>query len=395
MSEPDNRPEDISVAWRRVDPATEQAAPPPPKAGLIPPAQRTIAWLILVLIVVLALVAASPYWAPSLASALPWGRAQEDKSADVVATLQSRLEEADAEIRTLSGRVAKLESASGEVKNLAARIGTLEARPPEIVTMPPPPAPAPVSPPPAAEPTTPAPVAAPAPPATSPETEAALQTLREQVAKLSDDLAAANARAAKLDLQVANAGDQGRGERALLLALANLRIAMSGSTPYASELATVQAVAGDRTDVKEALAALSDGAAAGMPSTARLAARFDRDVAPAILRAATKSESTDWGDQILARLRRLVVIRRVGPGATGDDPTEDAVARAEASLRAGDLTGAIAALGKLSGASAEAAAPWLASAKQRLAAETALTKLWQAEAARVAAASAPAPGAKP
>jgi hypothetical protein len=274
----------------------------------------------------------------------------------------------------LNDRMAKLESGGAAVTNLNERIAKLEARP---------------------EPAPPGPATVPAPaaPAANPDADAAVQALKDQVAKLADDTAAATARAAKLELQIASAGDQGRGDRALLLALANLRIAMSGSAPYAAELSTVQAVAGDRADVKEMLSALSEGAASGMPSVPSLATRFDRDVAPAILRAATRTESEDWGDQILSRLKRLVVVRRIRPGAAGGDSTQDAVARAEAALRAGDLTGAIAALGNLTGPAATAAAPWLASAKQRLAAESAVTKLWQAEAARVAAAS--SAGSKP
>ena len=124
MSEPQQPPpEDLSVQWTRVEPKPEPAAPPSPsRMPSIAPAQRAIAWLVLILVVVLALVASSPYWAPSLASALPWGRVPtEDKSAEAVTALQSQLDQSQARVKALSDRVAKLESAGGEIKNFSRR----------------------------------------------------------------------------------------------------------------------------------------------------------------------------------------------------------------------------------------------------------------------------------
>ena len=74
------------------------------------------------------------------------------------------------------------------------------------------------------------------------------------------------------------------------------------------------AAAGDRADVKDALTPLAATAATGMPSTATLAARFDRDVAPAILRAATRTDSEDWGDSdsVAAQTSRRHTSRRAG-----------------------------------------------------------------------------------
>ncbi|MGH6979897.1 MAG: COG4223 family protein, partial [Stellaceae bacterium] len=178
--------------------------------------------------------------------------------------------------------------------------------------------------------------------------------------------------------KIAAAGEKGRAERALLLSLAALRVAVEGSGPYDAELAAARTLAGDRQEMKDGLAPLADDAKTGVPSTAALAERFDRSVAPAILRARGEPRSGDWWQQIRARLERLVVIRRVAPGGPAPrDATEAAVSKAAAALRAGDLAHAVAALDDLSGDAALAAAPWLAQARRRLDAEAALAKLWR------------------
>ena len=79
-------------------------------------------------------------------------------------------------------------------------------------------------------------------------------------------------------------------------------------------------------------------------------------------------------DRAASNLMRLVTVRPVGADAEGDDAAAR-VARAEAKLAAGDLAGAVAELEGLEGAAAEAAAPWLAQARARLAAESALDRL--------------------
>jgi hypothetical protein len=349
--------------------------PPPPAPGPPPvePRQRVIAWLILVLAVVLILVGASPFWAPGLSRVLPWGRAGTDEqqaaaqkqTTDDIAAQQTRLDHDETAIMNLSRRAAQLEAAGADsgLKDLTDRVARLEAHPAEAP-----------------------------PPAISPDTAAALGALKDQVAQLTTNSAQAADRIVKLETQIANAQQQDQGERALLLALANLRIAVSGSMPFSAELDAVKAMARDRPELQAALAPLDDAAAAGIPSLAALATRFDRDIAPAILRASSETESADWGDQILARLKRLVVVRRIAPtGAESDDPVQAPVAKADAALKSGDLAGATAALDTLTGPAAKAASGWLAAAKTRVAAEAALNKAWQGESARAAATKAAAP----
>ncbi|HEX4113221.1 MAG TPA: hypothetical protein VH020_11850 [Stellaceae bacterium] len=327
--------------------------------------QQAIAVLVLVLAIVIAAVATSPFWAPGVASLLPWGRQApaDDRSAAAIHDLESRLDAEEAALKQQATRLSRLNADELALKDQAARLATLEARPE---------APA----------TTPAPAAQPV------ASEAAIKALQEQLAKLTTNSAATGDRLATLEGKVEKTGQAGRADRALLLSLANLRVAVEGTAPFPAELAAAQSLAGDSGATREALASLGDDAKSGLPSLALLTEQFDRRVAPAILRARGETTSKDWWGQIQARLERLVVIRRIAPGgAEPRNTTEAAVARADAALKAADLAGAAAALDRLSGGPAAAAAAWVAQAKKRVAAEVALANLWQAESARVAAAS--------
>jgi len=338
-----------------------ELVPAPPQAK--PAGSRSaqiIAWLVLALVVVVVAVGTSPFWAPTLTAVLPWGQrpaVQADNSAAV-------------SVRSLENRLGAAETA---LKEQADRIARLEARP---VAAPPAPAPAP---------TPAAPTPSPAPAQQSAASADAIKALQDQLAKLTADQKTREARIDQLESRIAASGEQGRAERAMLLALAGLRVGVEGSGPYTAELAAVQSLAGDRPEVKDTVAKLAEDAKTGLPSTASLTERFDRNVAPAILRARGNTKSGDWWQQIRGRLERLVVIRRIAPGGPAPrDATEAAVARADAALRAGDLTHAVAALDDLSGDAALAAAPWLAQAKRRLDAEAALAKLWRDEIAKTA-----------
>jgi len=147
--------------------------------------------------------------------------------------------------------------------------------------------------------------------------------------------------------------------------------------------------------VKDALKPLESAAAKGIPDKLALARRFEQEVAPAMLRAAARQPREDsWTERVWSGLRSLVVIRRVdGTGANADDPTEAAVAQAEKALAANDLAGAVKAVeavnGRATGPAQSAAAPWLAAARERVAAETALATISQQLTARLAAGGEP------
>ncbi len=93
--------------------------------------------------------------------------------------------------------------------------------------------------------------------------------------------------------------------------------------------------------------------------------------------------------QALDRLRGLVTIRRIA--ARHENRARGGGRAARSALAQGDLAAAISDLDQLTGADAEAAQPWLRVARERLAAEAALTHLQQLLTVRLG----PAPAAPP
>lgn len=153
----------------------------------------------------------------------------------------------------------------------------------------------------------------------------------------------------------------------IVVAIGSLRDAIARGVPYAAELASAHSLAADDSALLQTLAPLDAGAARGIPTRSALKARFDR-VATDIVRAGQSSD--DGWRHWLGRLMTVVSIRPVGD-VEGDTPGAIA-ARAERRADAEDLAGAVAELGKLSGPSAEAARAWLADARERVNAESAL-----------------------
>lgn len=354
-----------------IQPPPEQPPPeqPAPEAA---PASRPAGrggrrlgdtfWLSLMLALVLVLIGASPYWAPAVIPLLPWygalggpaagSPAQGPSAAELsqrIAALEQKLGQASqpparaADTAAIAGQQAAL-------KVLSDRVVALEQRS----------------------------LAAGA------DNTAALASLEGQMDKLDQanrQLAAALGEAG----QRLGRLEQVRGERAesadrlLLIALAELRNAVEHSGPYSSELATVEALAHDRPEIAARLKPLEADAALGVPSLAVLTRSFAESAVPAILRAAASEvpPSASWSDRLWARLRALVLIRRLDPGAGLAESVDRTIATAESALDKGDLAGAVTAVEGLTGAPATAASAWLAQARRRLAAQTLLAHLAQ------------------
>lgn len=160
---------------------------------------------------------------------------------------------------------------------------------------------------------------------------------------------------------------------ALLLAVGQLREALAAAMPYDSELRALKALAGADAEVAATVEILKPRAAAGIPTLPVLTARLDAQ-APAIIRAQVLPEQQGWWRQTLDRLASLVTIEREDGNAAGTSPAA-ILARAQAALAAGDLSGAVAEMEGLTGGPAEQAAPWIADAKARLLAGKAVSEL--------------------
>ncbi|TAN65808.1 MAG: hypothetical protein EPN20_07450 [Magnetospirillum sp.] len=206
-----------------------------------------------------------------------------------------------------------------------------------------------------------------------------VETLTKQVAELRKTAADAatmlrladrldQADAAIRDLQARRSS-----AAALLLATSQLREAVNLGLAFDPELRVVKLLAGDDPESTRAVDAVKDRAAAGIAPRAGLADRFE-GLAPAIIRAELLPEAEGWWRRVVDRLLSLVTIRREDGAAAGASPAA-IVARTRAALTRGDLAAATVEAAALTGGPAELAAPWLAEAKARLAADKAVSEL--------------------
>jgi hypothetical protein len=167
--------------------------------------------------------------------------------------------------------------------------------------------------------------------------------------------------AAEVAQRTASADD--RAARAAIAAEA-LRAAVERGAPYPAELAAMTALGADRN----ALAALTPFAAAGVPSAAELAREL-ASLTPSLQQAS--GTATDEGS-FLARLQRhaqrLVRITPIdaaaAPAPAADDPSS-VVARLNGDAARGDVPGALADIGRLPDAVRARADEWVKKAEAR------------------------------
>ena len=257
--------------------------------------------------------------------------AQDDPDGAATLALQQRLDGIEAAIAAGAGGAAP---PPGETRALAERLDALEARLGETLDI--------------------------------GETVAALG---EDAARLGDRLGAGTARIEALEAAAA-AGDPRRID--LVLAIGRLRQALSGSGPYADDLTLVVELGAGEPALGAALDTLAARADSGVPARSVLRARFAL-VARDAIQADRDSAAEDWLDKTVARLGRLVSVRRTGEVA--GDATDAVLARAETRLAEDDLGAAVVELGALLGAAGAAAAEWLGDAEARLGVERALAEL--------------------
>lgn len=160
---------------------------------------------------------------------------------------------------------------------------------------------------------------------------------------------------------------------ALLLAVGQLRESLAAALPFDAELRAVKALAGQDGEMAPLLDALKPRAVTGLPTRPMLTARLAAQ-GPAIIRAQILPEEQSWWRQTVDRLATLVTIEREDGNAAGTTPAA-IVARAQAALAQGDLAAAVAEAETLTAGPAEQAAPWLADAKARLAADAAVSDM--------------------
>ncbi|XKH34493.1 COG4223 family protein [Azospirillum doebereinerae] len=161
--------------------------------------------------------------------------------------------------------------------------------------------------------------------------------------------------------------DAATAAQALVLAAGQLRLALNAGLPFQQDLQAVRALGIGDAGVTQPLDAVAPFAAKGIPTQAQMIDRF-RPLATEIVQAANRGPGTTWVDQVTGKLATLVTVRRQGGGVVGTS-ADAIVARTEAAVNENNLAKAVEELSTLQGPGSEVAAPWLADAKARLAAD--------------------------
>jgi hypothetical protein len=387
--------------WRESEPAGRERAtamPPPP-----PPAPERkggggrgflgglLGSLLMLALAGTALFFTRDQWVPRLAATVaPAPDAAGE--ADTGGALAALKAEADA----LKGEVANLKSQVGagdeRLSGVEARIDELAQKVGQPVAA-------------AGEAAQPAAVAAPA----APDLSQPVAELDERLGRMESDLqrldrleaemqrlagieqglvgvqSAVSEVRSEVQTAVDRAEQQASQPAATVLAVNQLADALGRSGGYARQLEAVRVIAGDSANLKEPLDRLEAWAGAGLSTLAQLQGEFPA-VAQRVAQSEVQSGGEGWLDDVTNRLTSLVTVRKVGDAALASGGTDAALVQAEAALKAGDLAGAVQAVEGLQGQAAEAASPWLAKARDRVAAEKALADLRLAAIAQLDAA---------
>lgn len=212
--------------------------------------------------------------------------------------------------------------------------------------------------------------------------------LAAQVPPLGQHLAAADDRVHALALSQAGANNatlaalaalrqELAGQAAAQTALAGRLAALAARSGATARLAAVQvaraALAAGRPlgPLPDAPPALARFAATAPPTEARLRLAFPAAARAALAASEPATQGRGFWGALLARAEALVTVRQ-GTHVILGTPASGPLGAAGARLRAGDLAGAVAALGGLDGKAAAAMAPWRTQAEDVLAARAAL-----------------------
>ena len=327
--------------------------------------RQSVWWLAALLLLVMAGVGSSPFWARDVAPLLPWGSQSAAPAEDYaalaarVAAIENRpappppdIAAINSTASALARRVDQLEAARGADRQTDAAVAGIKAGLQQLEER--------LS-------------AFEARSATRANSETAeFEKLRQQLAQfasISSDLAD---RLPAIERRVGAAGSAVRTDSALLAALLQMREAVETARPFATEYDAFIALAHDQPDLIAAAQPLAELAQAGVAGNAVLSERLGQ-LSGRIVPAVAPPVDSDLRTQALAWLHSLVTIRRIDAASqTGQEPAMNV---AEGALVRGDLPGAVSALQTLSGPKSAAIQSWLQTAQQRLGAEATLAHL--------------------
>ena len=218
-----------------------------------------------------------------------------------------------------------------------------------------------------------------------------LNTTAAKPADIAAAIAPVSERIASLEknVQEVKQGDAARQESAeqvvLAIELQNLKRALDSGQQYATELAAVKKVAGNRVDLA-ALTKLQDD---GVPSLAELTAEF-RAAANKAIDVDAAPESAGVVDRLWAEAKSVIRVRRIDL-KPDDKSTEATIGRMQVALSDGRLDDVLEAAKDLSPGAQNAAQPFLDKVAARVSIDRVLAGLQSQLKSSIAAGSQPPP----
>jgi uroporphyrinogen-III synthase len=226
--------------------------------------------------------------------------------------------------------------------------------------------------------------------AAQPDLSPVIEDIKAQIAALATKVDQASAMAAEnqqqaanelheqanrlqaLDARIATLPDQAAGGRDAALALAYSRIVehMNNGTGFADSLALFKTSAPE--EAKNIVDTLSQFEQNGVWTTDRLRVEFSV-LADQLVHVARLPDDDSWIGKTISTIASSVKFRQTGD--VDGDSVEAIVARTEMLLEKADIKAALGELGKLQGKPADMTKDWISAAKDRLAAEEALSGL--------------------
>jgi len=169
----------------------------------------------------------------------------------------------------------------------------------------------------------------------------------------------------------------------MVLGVAQLRPALLSDEPFRNELTLVREVMPSQPDVDQALDMLAAYADKGVPTVPELQASFVK-LANAIVLNDVVGTAKSRFDRAIISVAAALHLQALAEWLNDTRPASAIVWEGKAHLDKGDLPGAAAALGKLTGRDATLAQPWLNAVQSRIAADQVLEFLETVAHSRVA-----------
>jgi hypothetical protein len=160
----------------------------------------------------------------------------------------------------------------------------------------------------------------------------------------------------------------------MVLGVAQLRPALESNEPFRNQLTLVRGVMPSQPDVNQALETLAAYADKGVPTLPELQASFVDSANAIVLRDVVGMEPGRF-DRAVISAAAAVHLHALAHWLGGTWPASEVVWEAKTRLDTGDLAGASAVLGKLTGPEARVAERWIAAARSRIAANHVLELL--------------------